>query len=77
MGKKLNCASSHNQKKGKNKFKNKNQPELSELYRSLTTKELKKQTSRLVEGWRQEAGAERMPGKVAAGGAGGPTFECR
>ena len=62
----------HNPKKDKNQFKNQNPPQLPEieLYGSLTTKELKKISCRLVRG------AERTHGKVAAGRPSGPTFVC-
>ena len=76
----------HNQKKDNNKFKNKKQPELTKikLYGSLTTKELKKKHSsgRRCRDW-QPGGKDSWqaaaggPGKVAAGGLGGPTFACR
>ena len=48
------------------------------LYGSLTTKELKKKHSpRLVRGVEMGSQAERLCGKVVAGGPAGPTFMCR
>ena len=47
-----------------------------ELYGSLTTKELKKYSSR-QEGRRWEAGVVMMPDKAVAGGLRYPTFTCR
>ena len=55
------------------------------LYGSLMTKELKKQSSIPVEGWRLAARVEGTHskavaggvGEVAAGGSGSPTFVCR
>ena len=70
----------HNQKKDNNKLKNKKQPELTEteLYGSLTTKELKKKhTSRPVGGVKMDSGVERTRSKVVDGRPGGPTFACR
>ena len=64
-------ASLHNQKKDNNKFKNKKQPELTEikLYGSPTTKEIKKKySSRLVGGAETGSWAERSHCKAAAGG---------
>ena len=64
-------ASSHNQKKDNNKFKTKNNQncQKTELYGSLTTKELKKTgSSRPVEGMETGSGADRTQGKVVAGG---------
>ena len=47
-------------------------------YRSPTTKKLKKKhSSRLVGGAETGSQAERIRGKVAAGGPGSPTFACR
>ena len=64
--------------KHKNQSKTKNETcQKIKLYGSLTTKELKKKhSSRLVARRRQAARAERMPGKVVAGGLGDITFAC-
>ena len=65
------------------KTKNNQNCQKMELYRSPTTEELKKKhSSRPVGGLERDSGAERThhkaaaggPGKVAAGGAGSPTF---
>ena len=63
----IHFASSHNQKKDNNKFKNKKQPEMPEiwLYGSLTTKELKKNhSSRPVGGVEMgsQDGEDTLPG---------------
>ena len=47
------------------------------MYGSPTTKELKKKhISRPVGGVEVTSWTERTQGEVAAGGPGGPTFEC-
>ena len=72
----------HNQKKDNNKFKNKNQPGLTEnltVWKEVkTTKELKKKHSpRLVGGVETSSRVERTHSKAAAGGPSSPTFVCR
>ena len=67
------CASSHNQNKDNNQFKNKKQPELTEikLNGSLTTKELKKKhSSRPVGGAETGSQVERTHSKAVTGGPG-------
>ena len=67
----MHFASSYNQKKDNNKFKNKNNQNCQkiELYGSLTIRDLKKKdSSKLVGGWRRTAGVEWTHGKVAAEG---------
>ena len=76
--------------KDNNKFKNKNQPGLTEnltVWKEVkTTKELKKKhSSRLVGGAESGSRVERTLGKAVTGGPGkavacrlgGPTFVCR
>ena len=60
-------ASSYNQKKDNNQFKNKKSPELPEnLTGSSTTKELKKKhSSRMVGGMEMDRWVEKTHGKVA------------
>ena len=61
----------HNQKKDNNNLKTKNYQNLQkiELYRSPTTKEIKKKhSSRLVGGAQKGSRVERTPGKAGAGG---------
>ena len=65
------CASSHNQKKGNNNLKTKNNQNRQkiELYGSPTTKEIKKKhSSRLVRGAEMGSQVERTPSKAGAGG---------
>ena len=83
-------ASLYNQEKDNNKFKNKHNQNCQkiELYRSPTTKELKKKhSSRLIGGAdtgsqgredSQKGGSWRTEAnEVAAGRVGSPTFACR
>ena len=68
---------SHNQKKGKNKFKNKNQPELPEnqtVWKS--DNQGLKEESFMQTGRRGGGGVERMCGTAVAGREGGPTLVC-
>ena len=64
----IHFASSHNQKKDNNKFKNKKQPELQKikLYGNPTTKELKKKhSSRPVGGAETGSWVKRTHGNAA------------
>ena len=73
-------ASSHNQKKDDNQFKNKNQQngQKIKLHGNLTTKMLKKKpSSRPVGGAEMGSWVRRTHGKAAAGRPVKPTFACR
>ena len=83
----IHFASSHNQKKDNNKFKNKKITRTARKSNCMEVQQLKKHSCRLVgdtetgsqggEDMQQGGGWRTRAGKVAAGRLGGLTFACR